>query len=142
MKLKICPTFDCYKLPQQVHENDAALDAYATHDQMLMPFEPVAVRLGFGVEVPPGYGLLVCSRSGLALKEGVVVANSPGLVDPGYRGEVKAILVSLSGRPYVVKAGDRVCQLRLVESPSIEWDIVDTLSDSQRSTNGFGSTGA
>lgn len=141
MKLKISPTFDCCKLPARAHANDAALDAYATHDALLMPFEPVAVGLGFSVEVPEGYGLLVCSRSGLALKEGVVVANSPGLVDPGYRGEVKAILVSVSGKPYAVKAGDRICQVRLVESPSIEWDIVDELAPSDRSVNGFGSTG-
>lgn len=141
MRLKISPTFDCWKIPHKAHADDAALDAYAAHDAILYPWTVVAVGLGFSVEVPEGWGLLVCSRSGLALKQGVVVANAPGLVDPGYRGEVKALLLNTSPDARVVKAGDRICQLRLVESPDIEWDTSEELSVTERSTNGFGSTG-
>lgn len=141
MRLRICPTFDCFHLPEAAHPDDAALDAYAAHDLLIESGAVGLVGLGFSVEVPVGYGLLVCSRSGLALKAGVSVANAPGLIDPGYRGEVKALLRNHSPEPFVVRAGDRVCQLRLVESPRIEWEIAESLDDTSRSAGGFGSTG-
>ena len=96
---------------------------------------------GVAVAVPEGFAGLVTPRSGLAARHGITVLNTPGLVDSGYRGEIKVILANLSNDPYRVERGDRIAQLVVVAVAVQEYEVVDVLPDSVRGEGGFGSTG-
>lgn len=96
---------------------------------------------GVAVAVPEGFAGLVTPRSGLAARHGITVLNAPGLVDSGYRGEIKVILANLSNEPYRVERGDRIAQLVVVAVAVQEYEVVDVLPDSARGESGFGSTG-
>jgi len=131
-------------LPAQQHEHDAGYDLCAREDVTLPPGGGRAlVPTGLAVAIPPGYAGLVLPRSGLALKHGVTCLNTPGLIDPLYRGELKVLLVNTDpSEPYAVHRGDRIAQLVItpVES-AVEWDEVSDLDATTRDTYGFGSTG-
>jgi dUTP pyrophosphatase len=99
------------------------------------------VRTGVAIALPDGYAGLVLPRSGLALRHGVTCANAPGLVDPNYRGELMVILVNLGLEPFVAEAGDRIAQLLLVPYSLPELTVVESLSDTERGADGFGSSG-
>ena len=128
--------------PARAHDDDAGLDLRARHDVTLAPGERQAVPTGVAIAVPPGHGGFVLPRSGLARHHGVTVANSPGLVDPGYRGEVFVVLVNLdTTTPHEIRRGERIAQLVLVPVLGGEYDVVDDLGETRRGGGGFGSSG-
>lgn len=128
-------------LPRYAHEGDAGLDLCAAQDVVLAPMQRTAVATGLVVAVPAGWVGLVHPRSGLALRQGLTVANAPGTIDAGYRGEVKVILVNLGDEPVKIVRGDRIAQLVVQQVGVAEVVEVDDLDDTTRGAGGFGSTG-
>ena len=130
-------------LPTQAHDDDAGYDLYANADVTLAPAGGRAlVPTGFALAIPPGYGGLVLPRSGLALKHGITLLNTPGLIDPQYRGEVKCLLLNTDPTSaYNVHRGDRIAQLVIQHVEYVEWQLVDALDETARDAFGFGSTG-
>jgi dUTP pyrophosphatase len=131
-------------LPAQQHAHDAGYDLHARDDVELEPRGGRAlVPTGLAVAIPPGSAGLVLPRSGLALRHGVTCLNTPGLIDPLYRGELKVLLVNTDAHDgYVVHRGDRIAQLVITQVTSdIEWVEVPSLDTTSRDTFGFGSTG-
>jgi len=129
------------ELPAYAREGDAGLDLRAAHDATLEPGGRGLVGTGLAVAIPPGYAGLVLPRSGLALSQGVTVLNAPGLVDAGYRGELKVLLVNHGGKTVTVRRGDRVAQLVVQSVERAEPIEVGELPASERGAGGFGSTG-
>lgn len=131
------------KLPQYETIHSAGVDIRADIEESLtvMPLERVMVPTGLFVEIPSGYEIQVRPRSGLAAKHGITVLNSPGTIDADYRGEIKIILVNLSSTPYILNPEERVAQLVLAQYEQIEWETAHELSETERGTGGFGSTG-
>jgi dUTP pyrophosphatase len=107
---------------------------------LLEPGVPRAVGTGLALEIPSGYEVQVRPRSGLALKHAITLPNSPATIDPGYRGELKVILLNLGKAPYQVHAGDRIAQIVVARYETVEWDESE-LADSVRGIGGFGSSG-
>lgn len=129
-------------LPARAHPGDAGLDLCAVEGVELPPAARAAVPTGVAVAIAPGWAGLVVPRSGLARRHGVTVANAPGLIDAGYRGEVQVLLVNLSDAPHLVAPGDRVAQLVLVPVATCAAEWADELPSSDgRGAGGFGSTG-
>jgi dUTP pyrophosphatase len=129
-------------LPSQAYEGDAGLDLAACERLELGPGERGIVGTGLAVAVPDGWAGLVLPRSGLAAKHGITVVNSPGLIDAGYRGELKVILLNTDKRQaFVVEPGTRIAQLVLVEAAGVRLVEVDELSLSERGIAGLGSSG-
>lgn len=130
------------QLPTRAHSGDAGLDLYALEETTLAPSARAEIHTGIAVEVPPGHAGLVLPRSGLAARHGISLVNAPGLIDPGYRGEVRVLLLNTDrGRPYRVAAGDRVAQLVVVAVAPVAAIEVGELSESARGAAGFGSSG-
>ena len=129
-------------LPAYAHgpEEDAGLDVRCIESAVLVPNIPLAVATGLAFEIPSGYEVQLRPRSGLALKYAITLANSPATIDPGYRGELKVILLNLGKLPYEIHAGDRVAQMVVSKYEAVTWDEGD-LADSTRGTGGFGSSG-
>jgi dUTP pyrophosphatase len=129
-------------LPEAQHPGDAGLDLRANADLEVAPGVRAMVPTGIAVAIPDGHAGLVLPRSGLASKRGLTLANAPGLIDAGYRGEVIVAVVNLDREePVVIEAGDRIAQLVVIEVPSVEPAWVDELPASDRGQGGFGSTG-
>jgi dUTP pyrophosphatase len=129
-------------LPTRAHDNDAGLDLYAAESARLAPGARVRVGTGFAVQIPDGVGGLVLPRSGLALRHGVTLVNSPGLIDPGYRGEVQVLLLNTDPtREFQISPGDRIAQLLLVPVVHASPLQADALDQSTRGEGGFGSSG-
>jgi len=116
------------------------MDLCAVEETTLEPGVPCLVRTGLTVEIPPGYEGQVRPRSGLALKHAITMPNAPGTIDPGYRGELRVILMNLGREPYIVHAGDRIAQMIVARYEAVEW-VEGELADSARGTGGFGSSG-
>jgi len=129
-------------LPDYVHGSaeDAGMDLFAAEDAVLAPGCPAAVPTGLAIEVPPGFEAQVRPRSSLALQHALTLPNSPATIDPGYRGEIKVILLNLGQQNYHVQRGDRIAQLVIARYEPVEWDEAE-LSDSHRGEGGFGSSG-
>ena len=129
-------------LPAQAYDGDAGLDLAACERADLEPGERAVVGTGVAVAIPDGYAGLVLPRSGLAARHGITIVNAPGLIDSGYRGELKVILLNTDARePFVVEPGMRIAQLVLVEAASVRLLEVDELPESERGAAGFGSSG-
>ena len=130
-------------MPQYSHPGDAGMDMYNMGDDItLKPLTRALLPTGLKVAVPLGYELQVRPRSGMALKKGLTVLNTPGTIDSGYRGEVGIIVYNSSGTEEVlIKKGDRIAQAVLKKVEEIEWQEVEDLDDTSRSEGGFGSTG-
>lgn len=141
MKIPVLPTTAMFQPPQFAHEGDAGADLTAAEDLVLAPGARALVPTGISIAIPDGYAGLVLPRSGLAVKSGVTVINSPGLIDSGYRGEVRVGLVNHGDEPFSIARGDRIAQLLITEVPEVEFVIVDALDDTARGEGGFGSTG-
>ncbi len=143
MKLLVTRLDPELSLPAQQHDDDAGYDLCAREDAELAPGGGRAlVPTGLAIAIPPGYGGFVQPRSGLALKHGVTCLNTPGLIDPQYRGELKVLLVNTDPtEPYTVRRGDRIAQLVVQRAEQIEWVEVERLDETTRDTFGFGSTG-
>ena len=131
------------ELPTQAHPGDAGLDLCSTIDVEVLPGERAMVPTGFSVAIPDGHAGLVLPRSGLASRRGLTLANAPGLIDSGYRGEVTCAVVNLDRDQAVkIKRGDRIAQLLIVAVPRLQPSWVDELPPSSRGEGGFGSTGS
>jgi dUTP pyrophosphatase len=130
-------------LPSYARPGDAGLDLAAAIDAEIGPGERVMIPTGVAVAIPPGHAGLVLPRSGLASREGLTLANSPGLIDAGYRGEVTCAVVNLDReRTVSIKRGDRIAQLVIVAVPSVEPNWTEELPRSERGEGGFGSSGS
>ena len=127
--------------PKKAHPDDAGYDLCSRIDAVLEPLSGMAIPVGFAIEVPPGYEAQIRPRSGLAAKHHITVTNSPGTVDANYRGEIKAILYNLGKEPFIIQRGDRIAQMVICELPEIELVEATELSETDRNTNGFGSSG-
>jgi len=128
-------------LPAYARDGDAGLDLYAADTVTLAPGARALVPTGIALAIPPGYAGLVLPRSGLALRHGVTILNTPGLIDAGYRGEVKALLINHGPEPVTLNRGDRIAQLVVQRVEQAELVVVEDLGPSPRGTGGFGSTG-
>jgi dUTP pyrophosphatase len=130
-------------LPTRAHDNDAGLDLYAAESAQIPSGARVSVGTGLAVAIPDGLAGLVLPRSGLALKHGVTLVNSPGLIDPGYRGEIRVLLLNTDRTTeYQCAPGDRIAQLLLVPIATAAPLQADELDSSIRGSGGFGSSGA
>ena len=130
-------------LPTRAHPGDAGLDLHALDGTTLEPGARAAIPTGLAVEIPEGHAGLVLPRSGLALRHGIALVNAPGLIDSGYRGELRVLLLNTNPRvPFPIAPGDRVAQLVVVRSEVLSVVEVGELSLSARGTGGFGSSGS
>ncbi len=130
------------KVPRYAHLGDfgdLAADLHALTEVKLAPGETVAIPTGIALGLPPGYGALVEDRSGMALRSLTTLA---GVIDPGYRGEIKVVLTNLAATPQTLAAGDRIAQLRIVRRIEANFKVVEDLDGTLRGQKGFGSTGA
>jgi dUTP pyrophosphatase len=129
-------------LPEYAHgpHEDAGMDLRAIEAVVLAPGVPQAVATGLAIELPPGFEAQVRPRSGLALKHSITVPNAPATIDPGYRGEIKVILLNLGKAEYRIQPGDRIAQLVVARYEPVEWDEGE-LGISRRGEGGFGSSG-
>lgn len=115
---------------------------YAGYEEVVLkPFERRLLPTGIAIELPEGYEAQVRPRSGLAIKHGITILNSPGTIDSDYRGEIKVILINLGNEDFVVRRGDRIAQLVIAPVVRVQWEEVEELTESLRGPNGFGSTG-
>jgi dUTP pyrophosphatase len=142
MKIRVKLLHPAAQLPAYAHgpAEDAGLDICAVEGARLEPNVPVAVPTGLAIEIPAGYEAQIRPRSGLALKHAITLPNAPATIDPGYRGELKVILLNLGKEAYQVHAGDRIAQMVIARYESIEWEKSE-LRESARGEGGFGSSG-
>lgn len=130
------------KVPTYAKYGDGACDLVSVVDAVLKPHQRKLIPTGLKLEIPFGYGGMVLPRSGLAINHGVTCLNAPGLIDSGYRGEIKVILYNSDPEDeFQVRIGDRVAQLVVVALPQLEFSLVGELSESERGSGGFGHTG-
>ena len=142
MELRVRRLHERAQLPTRAHADDAGLDLYALDDVRLEPGERGSVRTGIAVEVPPGHAGLVLPRSGLAQRQGIALVNAPGLIDAGYRGELRVLLLNTDRATVVeLSAGDRIAQLVIVAVALPQPVEAVELELSERGTGGFGSSG-
>lgn len=129
-------------LPSYAHEGDAGLDLYSAEDATLAPFERRLIATGVAVSIPEGYAGFVQPRSGLAIKQGLSLVNTPGLIDSHYRGEIKAIAINLDSQNQIeIRRGDKIAQLVIQPVARVELVEVVELDETVRGEGGFGSTG-
>lgn len=132
-----------HALPAYATDLSAGMDLRANLDEpvMLKPLERTLVPTGLFMALPAGYEAQVRPRSGLAIKKGITVLNSPGTIDADYRGEVCVILVNLSSEPFTIADGERIAQMVIARHEQIEWQPVEVLGETERGAGGFGHTG-
>lgn len=133
--------FDGLELPEYATAGAAGMDVLAAEDVTLAPGGRHAVATGLAFAIPPGFEIQVRPRSGLALKHGITVPNTPGTIDSDYRGELKVILINHGQDEFVIRRGDRIAQLVLAPVTQATWLKVDELDHTERGAGGFGSTG-
>jgi dUTP diphosphatase len=142
MTLPVRRLDDRAQLPTRAFPGDAGLDLYALEDGVLGPGERASIRTGIAVEIPDGQAGLVLPRSGLAARHGIAIVNAPGLIDSGYRGEIRVLLLNTDREaPFTFSSGERIAQLVLVRIETPEVIEVDELAVSERGAGGFGSSG-
>lgn len=142
MNMEITRLDNGLPLPAYAHEGDAGLDLFAAQDFTLAPFERTLVPTGIAVAIPEGYAGFVQPRSGLAIKQGLSLVNTPGLIDSHYRGEIKVIAINLDpDTPISLRRGDKIAQLVIQPVARISLVEVDSLDETARGGGGFGSTG-
>jgi dUTP pyrophosphatase len=128
-------------VPKYAHTGDAGLDLYSSINCELRPFERKKIPTGIKISIPQGCAGFIQPRSGLAIKNGISVVNTPGLIDSGYRGEVCAILINLDPKnTFKIKKGDKICQLVIHKVEEVNLEIVEDLGKTSRGEGGFGST--
>ena len=130
-------------LPAYETASSAGMDlrAFVDADVVLKPFERKLIPTGLYIELPDGYEAQIRPRSGLAIKSGITVLNSPGTIDADYRGEIKVILINLSQEDFTIKSGDRICQMVIAKHEKAEFVEVNEISETERGAGGFGHTG-
>ncbi len=141
VQLKRLPHGEGLPLPAYATTGAAGMDVVSAEDVVIEPGARHAVATGLAVAIPEGYEIQVRPRSGLALKHGITVPNTPGTIDSDYRGELKVILINLGHEPFTIARGDRVAQLVLAPVVQAAWDEVAELDATERGAGGFGSTG-
>lgn len=132
-----------HALPQYATNMAAGIDLRANIDSpvTLAPMERCLIPTGIHIQLPEGYECQIRPRSGLALKHGITLVNTPGTIDADYRGDIGVILINLGNEPFVIKDGERICQMVVKEYAKVEWEEVDILDDTKRGSGGFGHTG-
>lgn len=132
-----------HQLPEYATPYSAGVDLRANIDEpiILKPLERALIPTGLFIELPEGYEAQIRPRSGLAAKHGLTVLNSPGTIDADYRGEIRVILVNLSGEEFVINDGERICQMVIAAHVQVKWEETDNLDETQRGDGGFGHTG-
>lgn len=133
-----------YKLPDYATSSSAGLDLRANIKKplYLKPFQRILIPTGLKISLPEKYEGQIRPRSGLALKHGITVLNSPGTIDSDFKGEVGVILINLSDEKYKIKPGDRIAQMIISSFSNVKWKLVDDIGQSKRGNSGFGSTGS
>jgi dUTP pyrophosphatase len=142
MRVKVQRLRPDAELPSYAHgpAEDAGMDLRAVEPVMLLPGVPAQVPTGIAIELPSGYEAQIRPRSGLAFKHAITLPNSPATIDPGYRGEIRVILLNLGTVPYQIERGDRIAQMVIASYAAVEW-VEEDLGTSARGTGGFGSSG-
>ena len=142
MKIKVINKSK-HALPEYETPHSAGLDLRANIDEpiILGSLERILVPTGLFIELPVGYEAQIRPRSGLAIKHGISLVNSPGTIDADYRGEIKAIVINLSKDPFVINDGERICQMIIAKHERIEWENTEKLEETVRGAGGFGHTG-
>ncbi len=130
-------------LPRYMTEQSAGMDIYAAIDSeiLLMPGQRALIPTGIAIELPDGFEAQIRPRSGLAMEYGIGMLNSPGTIDPDYRGEIKVILINLGNKPFKIKRGDRIAQMVINKTVKAVFKETDKLSPTKRGEKGFGHTG-
>jgi dUTP pyrophosphatase len=141
VEVKRLPNGGGLPLPAYATGGAAGMDVVSAEDVTIAPGARHAVATGLAMAIPQGYEVQVRPRSGLALKHGITVPNTPGTIDSDYRGELKVILINLGDEPFAIQRGDRVAQLVLAPVVQAAWDEVAELDTTERGEGGFGSTG-
>jgi dUTP pyrophosphatase len=141
IRIKRLPHGEGLPLPAYATAQAAGMDVVSAEDLILPPGGRHAVATGFAMAIPEGYEIQTRPRSGLALKHGIGLPNSPGTIDADYRGEVKVILINFSDQPFAIARGDRIAQLVVAPVQLASFAQVDSLDDTARGQGGFGSTG-
>ena len=131
------------KLPEYATSQSAGMDLRANIEEsiILAPLERKLIPTGLHIALPVGYEAQVRPRSGLALKHGITVLNTPGTIDADYRGDIGVILINLSNEPFEIKPEERIAQLVICSHEKVEWELVDTLDSTDRNDGGFGHSG-
>jgi len=142
LKIKVINASN-HPLPEYATPHAAGMDLIANLSEsiVLKPMQRALIPTGLSLELPIGHEAQIRPRSGLALKHGLTVLNSPGTIDADYRGEIKVLLVNLSEQDFEIKNGERIAQMIISKHEQVEWYVVSALSTSQRGSGGFGSTG-
>ena len=142
MKIKIINKSN-NETPKYESEKSAGMDirAFVKQELLIKPLERILVKTGLYMELPNNVEAQIRPRSGLALKKGITVLNSPGTIDSDYRGEIGIILINLSKENFIIKSGDRIAQMVITKHESINWEVTSKLARSERGSSGFGSTG-
>src|SRR5215469_9441933 len=142
MRIRIKRIHPAAVVPTYAHgpSEDAGMDLCAVEDAVLEPGVSRLVATGLTIEIPPGYEAQVRPRSGLALRHSIAMPNAPGTIDPGYRGELREILLNLGREPYTIRAGDRIAQMIVAKYEAVDW-VEEDLTESHRGAGGFGSSG-
>ena len=142
MRLKLQRLHPHAAVPAYAHgpDEDAGMDLRAVETVVLEPGIPALVPTGIAIELPPGYEAQIRPRSGLALKHAITLPNSPATIDPGYRGEIRVILLNLGRAPYTIERGDRIAQMVIASYVKAIW-VEEELGASDRGAGGFGSSG-
>lgn len=142
MKIKIINRSH-HPLPSYATPASAGMDlrAFLEEPITLSPLERRLIPTGLFIELPVGYEAQIRPRSGLALRHGITLVNSPGTIDADYRGEIGIIMINLSDTPFTIVDGERICQLVVARHEQAEWEQAEALADSERGTGGFGHTG-
>lgn len=130
-------------LPDYSTEMSAGMDLRAFLDEpvVLKPLERKLIPTGLYIELPKGFEAQIRPRSGLAIKKGITVLNTPGTIDADYRGEIRVILINLSQEDFIIENGERICQMIIASHETVEWNLVEELNETQRGAGGFGHTG-
>ena len=131
------------ELPAYSTQMSAGMDvrAFLSKPVVLKALERKLIPTGLYVEIPEGYEAQIRPRSGLALKKGITILNSPGTIDADYRGEVGIILINLSNEDFVIESGERICQMIIAPHETVQWNLVEKLEETTRGEGGFGHTG-
>ncbi len=132
-----------HSLPEYATDRSAGVDLRANIDSpiILKPLERILVKTGLFIELPEGYEAQIRPRSGLALKKGITILNSPGTIDSDYRGEIGVILINLSQEEFVIEDGERICQMVIAAHEHVKWIESGLLEETERGAGGFGHTG-
>lgn len=141
VELKRLPHGEGLELPRYATDGAAGMDVVSAEAVTIEPSARHAVATGLSVAIPQGYEIQVRPRSGLALKHGITVPNTPGTIDSDYRGELKVIMINLGDEPFAIERGDRIAQLVLAPVTQASWIEVEELDATERGAGGFGSTG-